>query len=151
MSANTAEDIKLTPRRAHSNFEPALNRAPSSKSLKKDGEEATNDTTEKKVMSEKRAIKYVQSKENLLKIFKREDELLRSPENQEAFTNAADTNTQVNLLLDIKLKAINEFNVEKPNRVSLKLDLLHRAVKIIPIDAAINLERHIYALLLSLN
>jgi hypothetical protein len=118
MSDNTAEDIKLTPRRAHSNFEPALNRAPSSKSLKIDGEEASKDTTEKKIMSRKRAIKYVQSKENLLKIFKREDELLRSPENQEAFTNAVDTNAQVNLLLDIKLKAISDFTVEKPNRVS---------------------------------
>lgn len=119
MSDKPVEDIKLTPRRAQSNFEPALNRAPSSKSLKKDADEGEKETTEKKIMSEKRAVKYVQSKENLLKIFKREDELLRSPETQEAFTNAVDTNTQVNLLLDIKLKAINEFNVEKPNRVSL--------------------------------
>lgn len=117
MSDKPADDIKLTPRRAQSNFEPALNRAPSSKSLKKDAE-GDKDTTETKVMSSKRAIKYVQSKENLLKIFQREDELLRSPENQEAFTNAVDTNAQVNLLLDIKLKAINEFNVEKPKRVS---------------------------------
>jgi len=119
MSDTTADEIKLTPRRAHSNFEPALTHAPSSKSLKKDAtEDADKVSSEKKIMSEKRAIKYVQSKETLLKIFKREDELLRSPENQEAFTNATDTNAQVNLLLDIKLKAINEFNVEKPNRVS---------------------------------